>query len=121
MDPVWSLFDAFEQALDPEERHERGAHFTREADIARIIGPTIVNPWQERIARIHTLDDAERVTAQMRAYHVLDPACGCGNFLYVAVREMKRLEVTILIEGEEPRVEVLHRPRVRILQAKPAR
>ena len=36
MDPVWSLFDDFEQALDPRERHERGAHFTREADIARV-------------------------------------------------------------------------------------
>jgi hypothetical protein len=95
MDPVWSLFDDFEQALDPEERHERGAHFTREADIARVIGPTIVKPWQERIAAIRTLEDAERVIAQMRAFHVLDPACGCGNFLYVALREMKRLEATL--------------------------
>jgi len=85
----------FEQALDPVERHELGAHFTREADIARVVGPTVVIPWQERIAAIRTPKDAERVVEQMRAFHVLDPACGCGNFLYVVYREMKRLEVAL--------------------------
>ena len=85
----------FEQALDPARRHELGAHFTREADIARVIDPTIVTPWQRRIAAISTPGDAERVVAAMRGFHVLDPACGCGNFLYVVYREMKRLELTL--------------------------
>ena len=85
----------FEQALDPVERHELGAHFTREADIARVIGPSVVIPWQERIAAIRTPKDAERVVEQMRSFHVLDPACGCGNFLYVVYREMKRLEAAL--------------------------
>ncbi len=82
----------FEQALSPVERHELGAHFTRESDLARVVGPTVIDPWRDRIASLRTPKDAERAVEQMRAFHVLDPACGCGNFLYVVYREMKRLE-----------------------------
>jgi len=85
----------FEQALDPGERHELGAHFTREADIARVVWPTVVEPWRQRIAALRMPKDAERAIAEMRAFHVLDPACGCGNFLYVVYREMKRLEAAL--------------------------
>ncbi len=60
-----------------------------------MVKPTIVIPWQERIAAIRTPKDAVRVVDEMRAFHVLDPACGCGNFLYVAYREMKRLEAAL--------------------------
>ena len=86
----------FERALDMTERHELGAHFTREADIARIVGPTIVAPWQRRIDAVGTIKDAERVIEEMKAFHVLDPASGCGNFLYVVYREMKRLEAALV-------------------------
>ncbi len=85
----------FEQSFNVVERHELGAHFTHESDIARVLGPTVIEPWQQRIAAIRTPKDAARVIQQMRAFHVLDPACGCGNFLYVAYREMKRLEAAL--------------------------
>lgn len=85
----------FEQALNPVERHELGAHFTREADIARVVVPTVIRPWQERIASLRMPKDAERAVADLKAFHVLDPACGCGNFLYVAYREMKRIEAAL--------------------------
>jgi hypothetical protein len=85
----------FEQALDAVERHELGAHYTRESDIARVVGPTVIEPWRARIAAIRNPKDAERVVAEMRQFHVLDPACGCGNFLYVVYREMKRLEAAL--------------------------
>jgi len=85
----------FEQALDPVLRHELGAHFTREEDILRVVGPTILAPWQQRIVALRTPKDAERAVEAMKAYHVLDPACGCGNFLYVVYREMKRLEAAL--------------------------
>jgi hypothetical protein len=87
----------FEKALHMAERHELGAHFTREADIARIVGPTIVEPWQRRIDAIGTVKHAERVIEEMKAFHVLDPASGCGNFLYVVYREMKRLEAALVM------------------------
>ncbi len=89
------LGSIFEQALDPEQRHELGAHFTREADIARVVGPSVVAPWQALIAAIRTPADAEQAIARMQAFHVLDPACGCGNFLYVVYRAMKRLEAAL--------------------------
>lgn len=85
----------FEQALDPATRHELGAHYTREADIARVVMPTVIEPWRARIRAVKTPKDAEAAIAAMKCYHVLDPACGCGNFLYVVYREMKRLEAAL--------------------------
>ncbi len=59
----------------------------------KIVGPTIVRPWRERI---DGADDAapRRATLldELCRFRVLDPACGCGNFLYVAYRELRRLE-----------------------------
>ncbi|MBI3070574.1 MAG: class I SAM-dependent DNA methyltransferase [Deltaproteobacteria bacterium] len=85
----------FEQALNPALRHELGAHFTRERDILRVVEPTIIAPWQARIAELRTSKEIERTIEAMKTFHVLDPACGCGNFLYVVYREMKRLEAAI--------------------------
>jgi hypothetical protein len=82
----------FEQALSPVERHELGAHYTREADIVRVVGPTVIEPWRERIANLSHWTQAEALIADLKDFHVLDPACGCGDFLYVVYREMKRLE-----------------------------
>ncbi len=86
----------FEQALYPEERHELGAHFTREADIARVVVPTIIEPWRARIQAVRNCDDMAQVIDDMKRFHVLDPASGCGNFLYVVYREMRRLEATLV-------------------------
>lgn len=82
----------FEQSLEQPERHAYGAYFTSEADIQKIVLPTIVRPWRERIAAAETLEELGRVEADMLGYQVLDPACGSGNFLYVAYRELRRLE-----------------------------
>ena len=87
----------FERSMDEGERHAYGAHFTSQVDIAKIVVPTIVTPWRERIARARTrgaggIRAMERVLADMYAFRVLDPAVGSGNFLYVAYREMRRLE-----------------------------
>jgi len=82
----------FEQSLDKPERHAYGAYFTSEADIQKIVLPTIVRPWRERIVAGETLEDLGKVEAEMLSYQVLDPACGSGNFLYVAYRELRRLE-----------------------------
>ena len=82
----------FEQALEAVERHELGAHYTREADIERVVVPTIIEPWRERIANLRFPKEAEELIEQLKGFHVLDPACGCGDFLYVVYREMKRVE-----------------------------
>jgi hypothetical protein len=82
----------FEQSLDKPERHAYGAYFTSEADIQKVVLPTIVRPWRERIEAANTLDELGKVEQDMLKYQVLDPACGSGNFLYVAYRELRRLE-----------------------------
>lgn len=82
----------FEQSLDADERRAQGAHFTSETDIQKVVRPTIVLPWEERIAEATTLAELAKVENELLQFRVLDPACGCGNFLYVAYRELRRLE-----------------------------
>ncbi|MGA8725830.1 MAG: DNA methyltransferase, partial [Acidimicrobiales bacterium] len=82
----------FEQSLEEEERHVYGAHFTSGADIQRVVLPTIVRPWRKRIDEAQTEKDLGEVEHDLLAFRVLDPACGCGNFLYIAYREVRKLE-----------------------------
>lgn len=98
----------FEQSMDHGERHAHGAHFTSQADIAKVVIPTIVDPWRRRIAEARTrgrggIASMERLLQEIYSYRVLDPACGSGNFLYVAYRELRRLEHDIIVGIEEMR------------------
>jgi SAM-dependent methyltransferase len=85
----------FEQSLETDQRHAFGAHFTSAADIMKIVGPSIVAPWRELIENASTQRSLRRLRERMQNYSVLDPACGSGNFLYIAYRELKQLEVRI--------------------------
>lgn len=69
-----------------------GAHYTHEVDIMKIVDPTIIRPWQARIDAATTPNEAVGVLDELCTFTVLDPACGCGNFLYVSYRELRRLE-----------------------------
>ncbi len=86
----------FQQSMDAAERHAYGAHFTSEADILRIVTPTIVKPWQARIASAETMKELLALRKEMLEFRALDPACGSGNFLYVSYRELVRLEIELL-------------------------
>lgn len=85
----------FEHSLEAEERHAYGAHFTNAIDIMKIVTPTIVAPWSHAIENATTQRDLTALLARMTNFTVLDPACGSGNFLYLAYRELKRLEARI--------------------------
>lgn len=85
----------FEQSMGKDERHAFGAHFTSGADIQRVVLPTIVRPWRERIEAASTARQLSEVEDDLLRFRVLDPACGCGNFLYIAYREMRKLEKQI--------------------------
>ena len=99
-----------ERALDKRERAKLGAHYTPRAYVERLVVPTIVEPlradWEEALARAHALEGEGRHDAALttiRDFHhtlctvrVLDPACGTGNFLYVSLELMKRLEGEVL-------------------------
>ena len=61
----------------------------------KIVVPTIVEPWRKQIENATSATRLRSLLRRMHEYRVLDPACGSGNFLYVAYRELKRLESRI--------------------------
>ncbi|TDL85815.1 class I SAM-dependent DNA methyltransferase [Meridianimarinicoccus aquatilis] len=95
-----------ERALDKRQRHKLGAHYTPRAYVERLVVPTIIEPlrsdWRDvQAAALMLANQGKEPEARdtVRAFHrqlcdirVLDPACGSGNFLYVALELMKRLE-----------------------------
>lgn len=96
----------FEGAMEEKERHELGAHYTHETDIKKIVDPVIVQPWKEKIDAVmdgftaktknNTLENLYKLHTELTNYKVLDPACGSGNFLFIAYKELKLLEREIL-------------------------
>ena len=99
-----------ERALDKRDRSKLGAHYTPRAYVERLVVPTIIDPlranWEEALTRAHALEGEGKHQAalqavkdfhhQLCAIRVLDPACGTGNFLYVSLELMKRLEGEVL-------------------------
>lgn len=85
-----------ESHLGHDKQWELGAHYTHEAQLQQVVQPTIVRPWRERIAALGSAAEAERALTDLMHYVVLDPACGSGNFLYVAYRELRRIERDLL-------------------------
>ena len=115
----------FERGLDPDRRSQLGAHYTDRDKIMRIIDPVIVRPlwaeWRTVKARIaDSLERAESAKSQsaatrhggraknalggflerLRRFTVLDPACGSGNFLYLALHALHDLEHRVQLEAE---------------------
>lgn len=86
----------FQNSMDKHDRHALGAHFTSEVDIQRVVLPTIIEPWRERIEQTNATKGLLSLRKDLENFHVLDPACGSGNFLYVAYRELIRLELELL-------------------------
>jgi hypothetical protein len=113
-----------ERALDPTERHALGAHYTPRAYVERLVLPTVVEPLRADWANAQAaaivlareadeLDGKKReakleeARAEIRRFHhqlcttrVLDPACGSGNFLYVTLEHLKRLEGEVMNQLE---------------------
>jgi len=99
-----------ERALDPRERSKLGAHYTPRAYVERLVIPTIIEPlrddWEDvqtRVQELYEQGDEREALRVVRRFHrklcstrVLDPACGTGNFLYVSLELMKKLEGEVL-------------------------
>ena len=115
----------FERGLDPDKRSQLGAHYTDRDKIMRIIDPVIVRPllaeWETVKARIaKSIDRANAAKSKgvetrhrnqaentlgaflerLRKFTVLDPACGSGNFLYLALHTLHDLEHRVQLEAE---------------------
>ena len=115
----------FERGLDPDKRSQLGAHYTDRDKIMRLVEPVIVRPWlaeweaakgevaaaldraaaaQSKAAQARRRGEAERLLRvfleRLRGFTVLDPACGSGNFLYLALHALKDLEHRVQLEAE---------------------
>jgi SAM-dependent methyltransferase len=97
-----------EQALNPEERKKLGAHYTPRAYVERLVHATIIDPlrqeWRDIGTAVETFrGEQAKAIKLVQGFHdrlcdlrILDPACGTGNFLYVALELLKRLEGEVL-------------------------
>jgi methylase of polypeptide subunit release factors len=93
----------FESAIASKDRHTYGIHYTSEADIMKIVRPTISRYWEERIEAANTIKQLQQLQLELQNYHVLDPACGSGNFLYIAYQELKQIERKLMDKIAERR------------------
>ena len=86
----------FEGTVDKKERHAKGIHYTSEGDIMKIVRPTISRYWEDKIEEASTVKELGKLQIELQGYRVLDPACGSGNFLYIAYQQLKRVERMLL-------------------------
>lgn len=96
-----SLFQAI---MDKDARRSLGAHYTSEQNIMKVIGPLFLDDMRAEFERLKQDRSTQRI-ARLTKFHdrlaclnLLDPACGCGNFLVIAYRELRQLELELLRE-----------------------
>ena len=99
----------FQSVMNRQARRNLGAHYTSEKNILKLIGPLFLDELKVELARIANHED------KLKSFHVklaglrfLDPACGCGNFLVIAYRELRLLEIEVLQRLYARQGSVLH-------------
>ena len=92
----------FQSVMDPEQRRAQGAHYTTEKNILKVIEPLFMDDLRAEFEGLKARKDSRRL-AELRRFQAklgslafFDPACGCGNFLIIAYRELRLLEIEVL-------------------------
>src|SRR3546814_3070019 len=86
----------FQSVMDKDERRRKGAHYTTEPNIMKVIGPLFLDEFRAELDRLKARRDGGKRAAllafqeKLGRLQFLDPACGCGNFLVVTYRELRR-------------------------------
>jgi hypothetical protein len=94
----------FQSVMNTDERRQAGAHYTTEKNILKVIKPLFLDELQDEFGRLSQRRNGGRGAALVRFHDKLaslkffDPACGCGNFLIIAYRELRSLEINLLKE-----------------------
>jgi hypothetical protein len=93
----------FQSVMDAKERRAKGAHYTTEANILKVIGPLFLDDLRAEFDKIKTRKTGRAAALQefqnkLSRLTFMDPACGCGNFLVIAYRELRNLELCVLHE-----------------------
>lgn len=92
----------FQAVKSPQARRELGEHYTSETNILKTLGPLFLDDLREHFAEhTHDLTKLKELRQELRELRIMDPACGCGNFLVVAYRELRRLDTEILVRIRE--------------------
>jgi hypothetical protein len=93
-----AIFGAmFQGVMNPQQRREMGAHYTSEENILKLINPLFMDELWREFDRVKTGPTAlERCHDTIASLRFLDPACGCGNFLIITYRELRKLELEVL-------------------------
>lgn len=91
----------FQSVMDAKERRAKGAHYTTEANILKVIGPLFLDDLKAELAAIIRRKtergrELAKFQDKLTKLTFFDPACGCGNFLVIAYREIRRLELECL-------------------------
>ena len=100
-----AIFGAlFQSVMEPADRRAQGAHYTTEKNILKVIEPLFLDDLRGEFRRLQARRDG-RASADLRKFRdklgslrLFDPACGCGNFLIIAYRELRTLEIDVLRE-----------------------
>lgn len=93
---------ALQEGMDPPERRQIGAHYTGEADILKVLRGTFLDALERELEAARAHEPLRALHERIAKLEFFDPACGCGNFLILAYRELRRLEQTILVALGEP-------------------
>lgn len=94
----------FQSVMNTQERRAAGAHYTTEKNIMKVIQPLFLDELHDEYKRIQARRDTGRTSAlksfqeKLGGLKLFDPACGCGNFLIIAYRELRELEIEVLRE-----------------------
>lgn len=91
----------FQSVMDRAERRQQGAHYTTEKNILKVIGPLFLDDLRAEFEKLKTLRTNRKARLgefqdKLSRLRFLDPACGCGNFLVIAYRELRALELELL-------------------------
>ena len=99
-----AIFGAlFQSVMEPAERRAQGAHYTTEKNILKVIEPLFLEDLRAEFKKVKTLKSNRKKRLQtfqkkLGNLKFFDPACGCGNFLIIAYRELRLLEIEVIRE-----------------------
>lgn len=91
----------FQSVRDAKTRREMGEHYTSEEDVLKTLNPLFLDELRDKLTNAEDKSDEptrlRNLRRELANIRFMDPACGCGNFIIIAYREMRKLELDVLV------------------------